>query len=262
VRQFRISFAGAGNVAGALGRELNNSGHIIELIVSRNENIGSTLAGLFNAAWSDTLVFPDTSDFIIVAVPDHNLYKVINAINCHEQAIIVHTAGSIGLDIFPKHIKNNGVFYPLQSFSGKRKPDLSVVPVFIEASDEITAGKLKNLAESISSSVYICDTDHRRLLHLAAVFVSNFTNHMLTTGKDISAMAGVPFEVLKPLILETLSKAIELGPENSQTGPAIRYDINTIEKHLDLLSFSPELKQIYDLITKSIISHHKKELKG
>ena len=258
MRQYKISFAGAGKVACALCRELHNKGHFIEHIVSRNEKNGRTLADSCQATWSDDLVFPLTSEIIIVAVPDNSLSEVLSLVKCYESAIIAHTTGSIGLDVFPSRFKNNGVFYPLQTFSNARKPDLSKVPFFIEASDERCAGTLKKIAESISNSVYLSDTEHRRLLHLSAVFVSNFTNHMLTTGKDISSMAGVPFDVLKPLILETIAKAIELGPENSQTGPAVRYDLNTIEKHLELLTFSPELKSIYDLITKSIISYYKK----
>ena len=258
MRHYRISFAGAGNVAGALCRELHSIGHTIMHIASVNENNGRTLAGFCNATWSADLSFPDTSEIIIVAVPDKSLSKVLKEIKCNESAIIAHTAGSFGLDIFPSYLINTGVFYPLQTFSGKRKPDISSVPFFIEASNEKCAFAIKNIAESISNTVNFSDTEHRRLLHLAAVFVSNFTNHMLTSGKDISAMAGVSFEVFKPLILETITKAIDLGPENSQTGPAIRYDLNTIEKHLDLLSFSPDLKSMYDLITKSIISYYKK----
>jgi predicted short-subunit dehydrogenase-like oxidoreductase (DUF2520 family) len=193
-----------------------------------------------------------------VAVPDHSLPEVLKKIECNDSAIITHTAGSIGMNVFPKHFRNKGIFYPLQTFSNRREPDLSSVPFFIEASNVSSEGVLKKLAESISNSVYLSDTEHRRLLHLAAVFVSNFTNHMFTTGKNISLLAGFPFEVLKPLILETVGKALEIGPENAQTGPALRNDLNTIEKHLDLLSFSPEQKAIYDLITKSIIGYYNK----
>jgi predicted short-subunit dehydrogenase-like oxidoreductase (DUF2520 family) len=259
MRQFRISFAGAGKVTGALCRELYRKGHIIDHIVSRESKNGGALAELYGATWSDDLVFPPASEIILVAVPDNMVHHVLNGIKCSESAIIAHTAGSIGLDVFPPCLKNFGVFYPLQTFSDNRKPDISIVPFFIEASDDKTASILKTLAETISSSVYLSDTDHRRLLHLAAVFVSNFTNYMLTTGKDISAMSGLPFSVLEPLINETVTKAIEAGPENSQTGPAVRYDLNTIEKHLNLLSFSPDLRNIYDLITKSIISYYKKD---
>jgi predicted short-subunit dehydrogenase-like oxidoreductase (DUF2520 family) len=258
MRQYRISFAGAGNVAGALSRELFNKGHVIMHISSRNVKNGRSLADSCKATWSEDLIFPVASEIIIVAVPDNSLLKVLQEIRCSESAIVAHTAGSFGLDIFPSDIKNAGVLYPLQTFTGIRKPDLSTVPFFIEASDEKCRATLRNLAETISNGVYLSDTEHRIFLHMAAVFVSNFTNYMLTTGKDISSRAGVPFEVLKPLIMETVAKAIDQGPENSQTGPAVRNDLNTIEKHLDLLSFSPDLKNIYDLITKSIISYYKK----
>jgi predicted short-subunit dehydrogenase-like oxidoreductase (DUF2520 family) len=257
--QCKISFAGAGNVTGALCRALHERGHSIVHIVSGNENKGRKLAISYNATWSADLVFPETTEILIVAVPDHKLVEVLGDIKCNKSVIVAHTAGSLGLDVFPSQLKKSGVFYPLQTFSGKRKPDLSHVPFFIEGSDEICTLKLRNLAKSISSSVYLSDTAHRRYLHLAAVYISNFTNHMLTMGKDISAAGEIPFEVFHPLILETISKAIEIGPENSQTGPAVRNDLNTIGKHLDLLSYSPDLKKIYDLLTKSIITYYKKK---
>jgi predicted short-subunit dehydrogenase-like oxidoreductase (DUF2520 family) len=259
VRQFRISFAGTGNVASALSRNFLSREHIIEHFISINEKKGRQLADRCNASWSDKYIFPLTSDIIIVAVPDHDLKEVLNKIECNESAIIAHTAGSVGLDVFPHHFRNTGIFYPLQTFSHKRETDISSVPLFIEASNNTSEDALKQLAGSVSSLVYVSDTEHRRLLHLAAVFVSNFTNHMFTEGKNISQSAGFPFEVLKPLILETVDKALEMGPENAQTGPAVRYDLNTIKKHLELLSFSTEQKEIYDLISRSIISYYNKK---
>jgi predicted short-subunit dehydrogenase-like oxidoreductase (DUF2520 family) len=259
LKNYKISFAGSGKVAGALCRELYQRGHTIVQIASRNENAGRKLAASCNANWSKDLVFPESTEILIVAVPDNSLEEVLGKIRCSKSAIIAHTAASIGLDVFPARLMNKGVFYPLQTFSTDRKADLSKVPFFIEGSDDACTSALRDIAGSISSSVFISDTAHRKLLHLSAVFVSNFTNHMLTIGKDISAIAEVPFEVLHPLILETVNKAIELDPEHSQTGPAIRNDLNTIEKHLDLLSFSPDVKNIYDLITKSIISYYKKK---
>ena len=121
---------------------------------------------------------------------------------------------------------------------------------------------MKILAESIGGQAHFTDTEQRRMLHLAAVFVCNFTNHMLTAGKEVALRAGFPFEVLNPLIEETFLKAIDNGPENSQTGPAVRNDLNTIEKHLELLSFSPELKRIYNEITHSIIKYYKIVING
>lgn len=259
--QYTISFAGAGKVAGALCTELYNKGHKIQLIVSRGEMDGQSLAKKCHAQWSDELAFPITTEIIIVAVPDHSLKNVLDRIKCDKRTIVAHTAGSFGMEVFPQRLKHKGVFYPLQTFSKNRKTDFQGVPVFIESSDKISERVLKSLAVSTGGLAYFSDIEHRRLLHVAAVFVSNFTNHMFTAGKEIAGKAGFSFEVLKPLIVETVKKALETDPDNSQTGPAVRYDINTIEKHLDLLSFSPELKSVYGEMTRAITQYYNKSTK-
>jgi predicted short-subunit dehydrogenase-like oxidoreductase (DUF2520 family) len=254
---FNISFAGAGKVAEALCLELSARGHNIEKIFSPGSKNGTDLASKCDAVWSSDPLFPGSTQIIIVAVPDKILPDVLRTIRCNNKATVVHTAGSYGLEVFPDTLKNTGVFYPLQTFSKGRKPYFVEIPVFIESSGEVPDKIIRSLAESLGCSVHLSDTMHRRLLHVAAVFVSNFTNYMFTSGKEISSRAGFSFDVLKPLIMETVKKAIEHGPENSQTGPAVRYDANTIEKHMDLLSFSPELKKVYEEITGSIMNHYK-----
>jgi len=253
-----ISFAGAGRVAGALCREMYYSGFNIELIVSESEKNGRSLADSCKASWSPDLIFPDSSNVIIVAVPDHRLKSVLDKIRCRPETLVAHTAGSIGIDVFPEQIKRKGIFYPLQTFSKERKVVFKDLPFLLESSDKQSSAILENLAESVGGKVHVVDNEHRRMLHLAAVFVCNFTNHMLTVGKDVALKAGFPFEVLGPLIKETISKAMDIGPENSQTGPAVRNDHNTIEKHLELLSFSSELQKIYSEMTRSIIKYYKK----
>ena len=171
--------------------------------------------------------------------------------------MVVHTAGSFGLDIFPDKIKRKGIFYPLQTFSKNRKVSFTDLPFLIEASDDESSLILQSLAESVKGKVYFVDTDQRRMLHLSAIFVNNFTNYMLTVGKEVALKAGFSFEILVPLLKETISKALDTGPENSQTGPAVRNDQNTIEKHLELLSFSPELQKIYNEMTQSIMEYYK-----
>jgi predicted short-subunit dehydrogenase-like oxidoreductase (DUF2520 family) len=255
--QNNISFAGAGQVATGLCKELFSIGYKIEIIVSENEESGRPLAESCNAIWSSDLVFPDSTKIIFVAVPDHKLELVLNSLKCNPEAIVAHTAGSFGLDIFPEYIKQKGIFYPLQTFSKNRTISFTGLPVLLESSDDNTTSILVKLAKSLSAKVQFVDTEHKRMLHVAAVFVSNFTNHMLTEGKEIAAKAGFTFEILEPLIKETVLKAIDSGPENSQTGPAIRNDKNTIEKHLELLSFSPGLQKIYIDMTQSIIDYYK-----
>jgi len=256
--QHNISFAGAGNVAAALCRKIYEEGIKIDLIVSVSEENGRSLAESCDASWSTEPEFPDSTDLIIVAVPDHKLRSVLENIKCRPDTLVAHTAGSIGLEIFPECLTGKGVFYPLQTFSRERKVDFTDLPFLLESSDEQSSALLEELVLSIGGKAYFVCTEKRIMLHLAAVFICNFTNHMLTDGKLVAEKAGIPFPIFYPLLKETLSKAIDLGPDKSQTGPAIRNDQNTIEKHLELLSFSPELKRIYREMTISIINYYNK----
>lgn len=252
-----ISFAGAGKVATALCRQLFKSGHPIELVVSRTEKSGRELAESVSATWSDKLVFPQSTAIIIVAVPDHSLTSVLENLLCGEKTVVAHTAGSYGLNIFPARIVSKGVFYPLQTFSAGREINFKEVPILLEADDEDSRKMLNDIASSLSTKIEFVSSERRRWIHLAAVFACNFTNHMLTAGYDIASNAGAGDDILKPLIRETVAKALEAGPSNSQTGPAFRNDFNTIEKHLELLSDNLAFRDLYKHITSSIIEYYK-----
>lgn len=255
--QNELSFAGAGRVATALCLGFYNAGIRISRIVSKTAGNGRSLAGKCNAEWSQTPEFDQATDIIIVAVPDHILQQVLFSIKFPENTIVTHTAGSFGLEVFPPHIKKSGVFYPLQTFTPGRKISFDNLPFFIEASDSGTGKVLADMAGLLGGRVHFIDSERRKLIHLAAVFTCNFTNHMLTLGKEISSKAGLDFNILEPLMKETVAKALDPGPEHSQTGPAIRNDQITLKKHLELLSFSPEFQDIYRHITQSIIKYHK-----
>ncbi len=257
MKEYRISFIGAGKVSGALCRQMHLSGCKILKIVSRTGAGGRSLARSCNASWSSDYDFSDSEDLIIAAVPDDKLSEILARVKCPDSTVVAHTAGSLGLDLFPASMKHTGVFYPLQTFSANRNISFTDLPFFLEASDDHSSIILQNIAESMGSKVHFIDTEHRRLLHVAAVFACNFTNHMLTAGKQITRKAGFTFDVLEPLINETVRKALENGPENSQTGPAYRSDKGTIKRHIDLLSFSPELQGIYNEVTKSIMKFYK-----
>ena len=256
--QHNISFAGAGKVAAALCGKIYETGIKIDLIVTLTEERGPLLAESCEASWSSVPEFPPSTEIIIVAVPDHRLKSVLENLRCPADTLVVHTAGSFGLEVFPEHIIKKGVFYPLQTFSRERKVDFTTLPLLLESSDKQSAAILEELAAAIGGKTYYVSTEQRIMIHLAAVFICNFTNHMLTGGKQIAEKAGVPFEIFFPLLRETMSKAMDIGPEKSQTGPAVRNDQNTIERHMDLLSFSPELKKIYREITMSIVNYHNK----
>jgi predicted short-subunit dehydrogenase-like oxidoreductase (DUF2520 family) len=256
--QYSLSFAGAGRVAGALCLELFRCGFKILQVVSESDQSAKLLAESCDASWSTELNYSGRNDIIIVAVPDHKLSEVLSKIKCTGNTIIVHTAGSFGLEVFPPYIKKKGVFYPLQTFSKERSISFKDLPFLLEASGKETADALEFLTVSVGGEAHFLTPYQRRMLHLSAVFVNNFTNYMLTAGEEITASAGVPFELLVPLINETIAKALQNSPERSQTGPAVRNDLNTIEKHIELLSFSPSLQNIYREITMSIIKHYKR----
>ena len=255
---FTISFAGAGRVAGALCMEMFNSGIKIHQIVSESESDGKLLARDCHAKWSRELLFDEQNDVVLVAVPDHKLKEVLSSIICPDNCVVAHTAGSHGIEMFPSSTRRRGVFYPLQTFSKGRSISLRDLPFLIEASDESTGRKLHDLALLTGGKVHYIDHERRKMVHLAAVFINNFTNYMLTAGSEMASKAGLSLNIFEPLISETIAKALDDGPEKSQTGPAIRNDLNTVEMHLELLSFSPELQKIYREMTDSIIKHYKK----
>ncbi len=248
-----ISFIGAGRVASALCLELLRSGFLIRKVVSATSDSCRRLAGMCNASWSLIPEFQEDTNIIIVSVPDDSLRIVLHNIKCYDNTIIVHTAGSLGTEVFPKGLKHTGVFYPLQTFTRNRMIDFSEVNIFIESSDPTTLQSLREMSEALKSNCYEITAENRKMLHVAAVFVNNFTNFMLFEGKEISKKAGIDFAVFRPLADETITKAFQIGPENSQTGPASRSDMGTIKNHIKLLSFSPELQKIYRELTNSII---------
>ena len=256
LKQYNISVVGAGRVAGNMCREIYLAGYKIDIIISRSEADGRELAKECNATWTNNYIIPDSTDIVFVSVPDSELRSVLEKLKFSEGTIVAHTAGSSGLDVFPLEMEHKGVFYPLQTFSKNRKVRFASLPVFIESSDNSTTEVLSEIAGSLGAKVYHADTEHRRKLHLAAVFACNFTNHMMTLGKKLASDAGYSFDELRPLIEETFLKAFENGPDKSQTGPAVRNDKNTVRKHLELLSLDPDLQRLYSEITESVFKYY------
>lgn len=259
MKKYGISFIGAGKVAGALSRALSDSGHRIINIVSRKKESCRELVEYLNSKWSSDPFFNGSTDIIIIAVPDDSIREVADRIRCHENTVVAHTAGSIGIDVFPSGMKHTGVLYPLQTFSPGRRIMFRDLPFFVEASDRVSESVLVELVDSLEAKAHFAETASRKLLHVAAVFACNFTNHMLAASKIIAEEAGEEFSTLEPLVRETVLKAFENDPVKSQTGPAVRSDTGTIEKHIKLLAFSPELRQIYEEVTSSIMDFYKKK---
>jgi predicted short-subunit dehydrogenase-like oxidoreductase (DUF2520 family) len=170
------------------------------------------------------------------------------------EGLVVHTAGSVSLEVFKGRAKNYGVIYPLQTFTRGKPVDFSSIPLFIEANDNRNLEKLKYLSEKVTGKVYTADSETRAYLHLAAVFASNFTNHILALAEMVLLERNLPFNILKPLIEETVAKALYMSPRQAQTGPAFRHDKPILEKHLDMLAGHPEIKELYRLISESIMA--------
>jgi len=186
------------------------------------------------------------ADITIIAVSDDAITEVSSKI---KNDFVVHTSGSVAMN----DLKNNskkGIFYMLQTFSKDKIVDFSEVPFCLEAEHIEDYKLLEKLAKSIGKKIYSISSKKRKTLHLAAVFVNNFTNHLYKIGNDICKENKVPFEILQPLIKETASKIEHLSPKEAQTGPAIRNDKKTIQNHLNLLDQNQQ--KIYKTLTKSI----------
>ena len=186
------------------------------------------------------------ADVTIIAVSDDAIAEVSSKITNN---FVVHTSGSVSLSDLRNNTKK-GIFYMLQTFSKDKKVDFNEVPFCLEAEKENDYRLLEMLAKSIGKKIYNINSEQRKTLHVAAVFVNNFTNHMYKIGNDICKENNVPFEILQPLIKETASKVAHLSPEKSQTGPATRNDQKTIKNHLNLLDSNQQ--KIYKILTKSI----------
>lgn len=251
-----ISFIGAGNVAEALCRGLSAAGHLIISVSSRGGDSAHALAAATGADWKRDLSVPENCDILILAVTDTAVAEVAREVILPDRTVIVHTAGSVSLNALGRS-RRAGVFYPLQTFTKGFLPELKKVPFFIEATEEPTMNLLRDLASDIGAGAWRCDTAKRMHLHVAAVFANNFSNFMMTTGEAIATEAGFDPSLLRPLMEETVRKALRSGPERAQTGPAVRHDDRTIESHLELLSFSPEYQRLYRMISMMITDHYK-----
>lgn len=255
-----ITIIGAGKVGSALALAFFNAGVKVDAIISRSGKSAESLAKRVNSSWGDDLNTHIVSDFIILSTPDKEIENVAGKLSNIQESVLLHTAGSYGTEVLASvECKGRGVLYPLQTFSSGREIDIRSVPILIEGNNSETEDAIFKLSGLISDSVFILNYADRKQVHLSAVFVCNFVNHLLFAGEKIVQEASLPFSILDPLINETISKARELGPALSQTGPAVRNDKSTIEKHIDLLSFSPEFKDIYKALSRSIIINNESE---
>lgn len=250
----KITIIGSGNVAQHLIEAFakSNAVEIIQVYSRTQKQISPLLdSSKIVNDWSSL----KEADLYIIAVSDDAIASVSSQLP-FENRLVIHTSGSAQLTSLDDK-NRKGVFYPLQTFTKGKTIDFKTIPFCLETQFENDYILLEKVASSISESVYKIDSHQRKALHVAAVFVNNFTNYLYQLGNEICQENHVPFDILKPLILETAEKLLTLSPKDAQTGPAKRNDISTIEAHESFLS-NENQSTIYKILTQSIQNHGKK----
>ena len=252
----KIVLFGAGNVAYHLGPLLKKKGHKILQVYSPTSKFGKTLARKLRCEPIHTIsAISKDADVYILALKDDAIENFVNKLPFIPK-LIVHTSGSIGMNVFPKRIKNTGAFYPLQTFSKNSKITPKQIPFCIEGSNKKSSANIRKLAKSISPMVYEINSEKRRIIHVAAVFSNNFTNYLFSLSEKILGENNIKFEILLPLIHETINKISKEKPKKVQSGPARRNDKAVIKKHMQLLNSDPVMKNIYALLTNNIMREY------
>lgn len=247
----KIVFIGAGNLATRLSLAMQRVGMQIGQVYSHTEASARQLATRLGCPWTNDLsALQEDGDLYVFSLKDAVLSDVISKVKPNN-GMWVHTAGSMPMSVFEGYAQRFGVLYPLQTFSKGRNVNFDVIPIFLEANTDKNADYLKNIASALSENVRFMSSEKRRSLHLAAVFACNFTNHIYTLSYKLLENESIPADVLLPLIDETVSKIHSMPPAAAQTGPAIRYDENVINKHLAMLD-DPDMQAIYRLLSQSI----------
>lgn len=247
-----IVIIGSGNVAWVLGRLCKQQGHHIVQVVSRNASHAGQLANELQCGFADYEGSMNTgADLYLVAVADTALFGLDQNFSLGNK-LVLHTAGSVSKNVLQPLSSNYGVLYPLQSLRREMEYENNI-PLLVDANTAEALTLVEDFAKTLSEQVGRADDEARLKLHVAAVVVSNFTNHLYALAEYFCTKEGADFNLLAPLILETAQRAGRVSPAAMQTGPAVRNDIFTIEKHLRILSAYPQLKYIYIKLTDSIM---------
>ncbi|GHV47455.1 hypothetical protein FACS1894181_00940 [Bacteroidia bacterium] len=249
----KVVFIGAGNLATGVSTEMLRVGMTVGQVYSRTSEHAESLGKKLNCPWTTDLgsIIPD-ADLYIFSLKDAALPEVIPQVKPNN-GLWVHTSGSVSINAFEGYANRYGVFYPLQTFTKKRKVKLDGTPIFLEVNDPNDMKMLKKVAIALSGNAQEIDSQKRQHIHLAAVFACNFTNHMYAVAAKILESQDIPYNVLLPLITETAEKISGLSPSEAQTGPASRFDKPVMDKQLAMLN-DPAMQTIYKLMSQSIYS--------
>lgn len=248
----RIVIIGTGNTATVLGRLLKQKEHSVVQVFGRNREHAGQLGKIVGAPFTiDKNAVDREADLYLIAVSDNAITDIVSWLHV-DKRLVVHTAGSVDAGILYPSSKNYGVLYPVQSLR-KEMENIHEIPFLVEGNTPDNGAVIFDLANSIGKQVKFANTQQRLMVHIAAIFVNNFTNHLYTLAEDFCDREGVDFDMLFPLINETARRLHESSPAEVQTGPAIRNDTYTIEKHLQLLESYPFHRPVYQMLSRSIL---------
>lgn len=248
----KVAVIGAGRLAANLSMAIHKKGYKITEVCNRSEKRGKSLARKLGASYvNDPEELIRDADLYILAVSDAAIPLLLPRIKTPN--LIVHTSGSVDMDVLKNISPNYGVIYPPQTFTAGKLISFRMVPLCVEASTDQNLRILKSFAASISGRVYEINSKQRRILHLSAVFAGNFSNFLMAISEELLKENGIEFGILEPIIRQTARNAGRGDVLSFQTGPAVRGDRETIRIHLELLSNHPDYKEIYDLITRNIL---------
>jgi predicted short-subunit dehydrogenase-like oxidoreductase (DUF2520 family) len=249
----QIVIIGAGRLATRLGKEFHRVGINIVQVYNRTPGKGQKLASMIGASFTDkTADIRTDADLYFLAVSDSVIETLAASLRLNDK-LVVHASGTMAMDILLPISANVGVFYPVQTFSINRRLDFHKIPVCIEANSSTAETQLLLLAGQLTQRVYTLDSGQRRVLHLGAVFASNFTNFMYSVTEELLAAREIPLSLLEPLISQTAGNIRHGNLLHYQTGPAARGDIKVLEKHYELLAAHPDYLEIYKLLSNNII---------
>ena len=244
---------GTGNTATVLGRLVQRSGHTVSQVVGRTYAGMERLGNLLHAPFTnDPKAITTEGDLYILAVSDNAIGQVASWLSV-DKRLVVHTAGSVGSEILSGCSTNYGVLYPLQSLR-KEMEELPQIPFLVEGNTKDVGAVIYDFASTMSANVKFATAHERLITHIAAIIVSNFTNHLYVVSEDFCNREHIDFNLLQPLIRETVMRLEKFSPTQMQTGPASRNDTETITKHLRLLDRYPLQRSLYEFLTESILN--------
>jgi predicted short-subunit dehydrogenase-like oxidoreductase (DUF2520 family) len=251
----QVTLIGAGNTAWHFGHAMLKAGITVHQVFNRRPERGIALSRELNSRYIGDLNEISGSDLILLAVSDSAIPDILRKLAAHDIPL-VHTSGSVEMMILKGCATSYGVIYPFQSLTYGIPLDFKRVPLCMEASDPSTSVLLGNLAHKLSDSVHFMDSGQRQKLHLSGILANNFSNHLITLAKSFLRENKLDGKLLDPMIEETFEKLKRTEAYLAQTGPARRKDMGTIEKHLDMLDNNPVLKNLYGMLSDSIIAHY------